>query len=91
VDTAGSVRFVPAPAGRGTEVHVALRYDPPGGALGKLVAKLFGEAPEQQLYDGLRHFKQVMETGEVVLSQGSFDGSRIVQRPAQPPDRVAGR
>ena len=36
VDNAGSVRFVPAPGGRGTEVHVAMRYDPPGGVVGKL-------------------------------------------------------
>src|SRR5690349_15542885 len=45
VDNAGSVSFVPAPGGRGTEVHVELSYDPPGGALGATVAKLFGEAP----------------------------------------------
>jgi uncharacterized membrane protein len=91
VDNAGSVRFVPAPGGRGTEVHVTLRYDPPGGVLGKWVARLFGESPEQHVFDDLRHFKQVMETGEVVLSEGSFDGSHIVQRPAQPPASVAGR
>jgi uncharacterized membrane protein len=91
VDNAGSVRFVPAPGGRGTEVHVAMRLDPPGGALGKWAAWLFGEAPEQQVYDDLRHFKQVMETGHVVLSDGSFDGSYIVQRPAQPPAAMAGR
>ena len=91
VDNSGSVRFVPAPGGRGTEVHVEMRFDPPGGVLGKWAAKLFGESPEQQVYDDLRHFKQVMETGEVVLSEGSFDGSRIVQRPAQPPAAVAGR
>ena len=53
-------------------------------------AKLFGESPEQQVYDDLRRFKQVMETGEVVLSDGSFDGSRhACQRPAQPPASVA--
>lgn len=91
VDNAGSVRFVPAPGGRGTEVHVAMHYDPPGGVLGKWAAKLFGESPDQQAYDDLRHFKQVMETGQVVLSDGSFDGSRIVQRAAQPPAAVAGR
>jgi uncharacterized membrane protein len=85
VDNSGSVRFTPAPGGRGTEVHVELRYDPPGGAVGAWVAKLFGEAPEQQVMDDLRHFKQVMETGEIVLSDGGFDGTHIVQRPAQPP------
>jgi len=91
VDNGGRVRFVPAPGGQGTEVHVEMRYDPPGGALGHWFAKLFGESPEQQVYDALRHFKQVMETGEVVLSEGSFDGTRILQRPAQPPASVARR
>jgi uncharacterized membrane protein len=91
VDHAGSVRFVPAPGGRGTEVHVEIRYHPPGGVVGKWAAKLFGESPEQKVYQDLLHFKQVMETGEVVLSEGSFDGSRFVQRPAQPPAALAGR
>jgi uncharacterized membrane protein len=45
----GSVSFTPAPGDRGTEVRVELSYDPPGGALGKVVAKLFGEEPQQQV------------------------------------------
>jgi len=72
VDNTGSVRFVAAPGGRGTEVHVELDYRPPGGAFGALVAKLFGEAPEQQIAGDLRRFKQVMETGEVVHSDASI-------------------
>ncbi|MEV4544526.1 SRPBCC family protein [Micromonospora echinaurantiaca] len=88
VPNAGRVRFVPAPGDRGTEVRVQLRYAPPGGALGRTVAKLFGEEPEQQVRDDLRRFKQVLETGEVVRSEGSPDGTsvrqQVVQRPAQP-------
>ena len=38
----GADVLVPAPGGRGTEIHVDLRYDPPAGKLGALVAKLFG-------------------------------------------------
>jgi len=69
----GSVRFVPVPGdNRGTEVRVVLHYHPPGGRLGAWFATLFGEAPEQQLLEDLRLFKQVMETGEVVLSDSSF-------------------
>jgi len=75
IDNRGSVRFVPAPADRGTEVHVELQYDPPAGKAGALFAKLFGEEPQQQLTDDLRRFKQVMETGEVVLSDGSLEGA----------------
>jgi uncharacterized membrane protein len=68
VTNSGSVRFTPAPGGGGTEVRVELAYGPPGGALGKVVAKLFGEEPQQQITDDLRRLKQVLETGEVVRS-----------------------
>ncbi len=56
-----------------------------------MVRQALRRVPDQQVYDDLLHFKQVLETGEVVLSEGSFDGSRIVQRPAQPPVSVAKR
>jgi uncharacterized membrane protein len=88
VPNAGTVRFVPAPDGVSTEVHVALVYDIPGGAVGKAVAKYFGEEPHQQLDDDLRRLKQVLETGEVVRSDGAPWGKRarkeFPQRPAQP-------
>lgn len=74
VDNAGSVRFEPAVGGRGTTVRVTLRYDPPGGALGAAVARLFGENPEQQIDEDLRRFKQVMEIGEVVSTEGQSSG-----------------
>lgn len=83
VPNAGVVRFVPAPGGRGTEVHVDLRYDPPAGKLGKLVAKLFGEEPSQQVDGDLRRFKQVLEIGEVVYSDASIASGL---RPAHPPE-----
>jgi uncharacterized membrane protein len=87
VPNAGVVRFVPAPGGRGTEVHVALTYELPGGALGKAAAKYFGEEPSQQLDDDLRRFKQVMETGEVVRSDGAPWGKRARQEFPQHPAR----
>ena len=91
VSNSGSVSFTPAPGDAGgTEVRVELSYDPPGGAIGKVVAKLFGEEPQQQVTDDLRRLKQVLETGEVVLSEGSPEGTRtlrqVTQRPAQPAD-----
>ena len=88
VPNAGTVRFVPAPDGVSTEVHVVLVYDLPGGRVGKAVAKYFGEEPHQQLDDDLRRLKQVLETGEVVRSDGAPWGKRarkeFPQRPAQP-------
>ncbi|HYN96804.1 MAG TPA: SRPBCC family protein [Pilimelia sp.] len=88
VPNTGAVLFVPAPDGVSTEVHVLLAYDIPGGELGKAVAKYFGEEPHQQLDDDLRRLKQVMETGEVVRSDGAPWGKRarkeFPQRPAMP-------
>ena len=85
VDNAGAVRFEAAPGGRGTIVRVNLQYYPPGGVIGKTVAQLFGEEPEQQLDDDLRRFKQMMEVGEVVVSDATLFGTGYMdQRPAQP-------
>ena len=74
VDNAGSVRFHPAPAGRGTEVTVELNYEPPGGRLGRSVAWLLGEEPDLQVREDLRRFKQIMETGEVPTVAGQPSG-----------------
>ena len=74
VDNAGSVRFEPAPEGRGTVVRVTLKYDPPAGKIGSLVAKLWGEEPSQQIEEDLRRFKQVMEAGETPTTEGQSSG-----------------
>lgn len=88
VDNDGSVQFRAAPGGRGTEIHVDLRYRPPGGRAGRAVAKLLGEEPNQQLRDDLRRAKQILEVGEIVRSEGSPTGQstrqQVAQRPAQP-------
>lgn len=76
VDTAGSVHFRELPAGHGTEVRVRLKYDPPAGKLGTAVARLFGEAPDHQVRDDLRRFKQVLETGEIPSVAGQPHGRR---------------
>ena len=65
VNHAGSVLFRTTPTGRGTEVRVELRYEPPAGALGAAIAKLFGEDPAQQVVEDLLRFKKAMEAGDV--------------------------
>jgi uncharacterized membrane protein len=88
VPNRGTVRFKPAPGNRGTEIHVTLQYDPPGGKLGALVAKLFGEEPAQQVKSDLRRLKQVIETGEVVHSDASIHrGMHPAQPSAEPVNR----
>ena len=84
----GTVRFDPAPGDRGTEVFVEITYQMPGGKLGEAVAKFFGEEPHQQLDDDLRRLKQVLETGEIVRSDGAPGGKKargeFPQHAAQP-------
>ncbi len=65
----GSVQFRDAHGGRGTEVIATIVYDPPGGAIGKAIAKLFQREPKTQARQDLRRFKQLMETGEISTSQ----------------------
>jgi uncharacterized membrane protein len=90
VPNSGQVRFVPAPGSRGTEVHVELTYDPPGGIIGATIAKLFGEEPSQQVDGDLRRFKQVMEVGEVVHSDASIHrGPHSARPPGESPPLVS--
>jgi uncharacterized membrane protein len=63
IDNSGTVHFAATPDGTGTEVRVVLHYDVPGGPLGRGVARLLGEEPEQQVRDDLSRFKQVLESG----------------------------
>jgi hypothetical protein len=89
IDNAGaSVRFAEAPGDRGTELIVEYDYDPPAGDLGAAVQKLSGKDLATQLSDDLRRFKQQVETGEVVRSDGAPHGHLLAehlrQRAAQP-------
>lgn len=83
VKNSGVVSFAPASGNRGTEVIVEMAYDPPAGAIGSNFAKIFGEEPGQQVKDDLRHFKQIMEVGEIVVSDATYHGK---PHPAQPPE-----
>ncbi len=61
----GEVRFQPAPANRGTEMTLHMRFDPPGGGLGHAAVKLFGIVPDMAAEKVLRRFKSLVETGEI--------------------------
>jgi uncharacterized membrane protein len=76
VGTAGSVHFQPAPGGRGTEVHVTLKYDPPLGKVGSWAAWFLGEEPSLQIREDLLRLKQLMETGEIATTTGQPAGRR---------------
>ena len=69
VTNSGRIEFRDSTNGRGTWVTATIAYDPPGGALGKLIATLFMREPKVQARHELRRFKQLMETGEISTSQ----------------------
>ncbi|HET9449154.1 MAG TPA: SRPBCC family protein, partial [Steroidobacteraceae bacterium] len=71
----GRIDFRDAPGGRGTLVTVTIAYDPPAGAVGKMVAKLFQREPKVQARRDLRRFKQFMETGEIATSRMNDDST----------------
>ncbi|MCO8018609.1 SRPBCC family protein [Brevundimonas diminuta] len=69
VDHEGWIEFRDHPFGRGTEVRLFISYDPPGGAVGKAIAKVMQREPRLQARRELRRFKQLMETGEISTSR----------------------
>jgi uncharacterized membrane protein len=73
IPNSGVVEFLPT-ANRGTEVKVTMTYEAPGGALGAMFAKLFGEEPSQQVYGDLYRFKSLMESGEIITTEGQTSG-----------------
>lgn len=88
VAKAFDVRFEAAPGGRGTEIHLHFEYSPPLGAVGAMVDKVRGGDPATAAKYELRRFKQLVETGEILRSDGTPEGQELPrmlkQRPAQP-------
>jgi uncharacterized membrane protein len=76
VDTAGSVHFHDLGHGRGSEVRVSLKYDPPAGKVGAAIARLFGANPESEIREDLHRFKQFMESGQGAATAGQSHGRR---------------
>jgi hypothetical protein len=87
-DAGATVTFAAAPGDRGTELAVEFLHDPPAGDLGAAAQKLTGRDLATKLSDDLRRFKQRVETGEVIRSEGAPEGHRLAdhlrQRAARP-------
>ena len=83
IDTEGRVSFEDAPGERGTRVTLIIAYQPPGGALGKGLAKLFGREPAIQARHDLKRFKMLMETGEIATSAPRREEDPEVQEAKQ--------
>jgi uncharacterized membrane protein len=71
----GEVRFHEAPQGLGTEVHLAMRFDPPGGALGRAAVKMLGPTPQRLASRALLRFKDLVETGGAPAPRVNGDGA----------------
>jgi uncharacterized membrane protein len=65
VDNAGSVWFTSVPGGQGTLVRVELKYVPPAGKAGVLVAKAFGRDADAEIEEDLGRLKTLLETGQL--------------------------
>lgn len=63
IANAGIVQFQPNRDG-GTRVDIRLSYNPPAGALGHLVATIFGANPKREMDEDLVRFKSLIETGK---------------------------
>jgi len=65
VANAGNLRFRAAPGDRGTEAHLDVRFDPPGGVVGEAAAKLFHVVPREIVLTALYRFRALALTGEI--------------------------
>ena len=71
---AGKVTFEPTPDGHGTVVTLELDFFQFRGALGTSLGNLLGHIPELQVIGTLRHFKELMEAGEIATIKGQPTG-----------------
>ena len=62
VPNRGKVEFNQASSGA-TVVRALISYDPPAGAAGQLIAKIFQREPAVQARQDLARFKEIMENG----------------------------
>ena len=85
----GTVEFRDAPGDRGVEVHATIVYEPPGGALGKMVAELFAMEPGMQAKRDLRRLKMLLESGEIATTEYPDAAPRYKKSDATPEAREA--
>jgi uncharacterized membrane protein len=61
VPNRGRVEFIETSSGTGTNVRTTISYDPPAGAFGRIVARLFQREPGVQARQDLDRLKQLLE------------------------------
>ena len=68
--------FEPLGSGRGTRVTLIQAVKMPLGIIGNAVASVVERGPKQTVIENLRHFKQLVETGEIPSVEGQPHGPR---------------
>lgn len=72
----GELRFERIGA-NGTRVHARLSYYPPGGALGHVVARLFGADPKRTMDEDLLRLKTLLEEGRTRIHGQRVEATEI--------------
>jgi uncharacterized membrane protein len=72
VETSGRVSFTPMPDGN-IEIHVEMSYTPPAGALGHVVAALFGADPKRAMDEDMVRLKSLLEEGKTTAQGERVD------------------
>jgi uncharacterized membrane protein len=63
IENAGTVRFQSNPDGS-TQLSIRISYNPPAGAVGHGIARMFGAYPEHALNEDLARLKSLLEVGK---------------------------
>ncbi|MAL99142.1 MAG: cyclase [Alteromonadaceae bacterium] len=72
----GKVRFNEAPGKRGTEIHVSMYFEPPGGNAGAIAGHFLQGLSKELIKQNLRHLKAYLETGEIPTNITTSQGRR---------------
>ena len=78
IEQTGEVNFTPVQKGdfSGTRVTLLQTVKVPGGVVGNALAAAAKRSPQQTVVENLRHFKQLVETGEIPSVKGQPHGPR---------------
>ena len=76
IQTDGFVEFADDPLGRGIFVTTQSHFSLPAGPLASTLYSLLGKNPDFIAREDLRHFKSLLETGEIATVEGQSHGTR---------------
>lgn len=84
---AGVIRFTEEAEER-TRVDIRLTYTPPAGALGHVVATMFGADPKHELDGDLARMKTMIETGRLPHDAARHDGTTYMTSELPAPESM---